>query len=515
MYATVADFPLNDPIVPLPMNMLPTKKSNFQGRDDQRYSPGFLLPLILGALEGDSMSDSVHMAHGLVEKGCLALSLVSLSSHCNAVRKYAIAILGRFIRIVQSTEAQQVAAWRQRPQMDLLLTSVQRALVIMRAADKEGVSQIPRISGFAAVFLGRSSFVLTRPGDDMFPSINRLLLQTEAEHGAFQDLRKLPAFVSLFCSSSDEPLVASKQRCWALKIVRDGFSGDDGYRALVSCHALELILSSIETSRMTCGDWEEEASVLLSTLARIVSVGGDKCASHLFGRLGLLYWYRSILTGRSTNELFPSLACCLAFLEVVISSVSLAKRTLTTNELVVACRGLGEPLLRLFLLVASEADSQDLGFTSLSVSACRLLSLLGQEAGEDGTMQSCDGLSIRSSWQFLSSIKVDSAAKCDAVIGLCRYPLCPEDLDTESTIAFCKTALHSLVESDANVEGMKVILNRVAFLALTSMDPDPSLQAALLKVRHRCSIAMETEAAWQGCLDAVQNDKGETGTYDG
>jgi Nucleolar pre-ribosomal-associated protein 1 len=112
------------------------------------------------------------------------------------------------IEAVDSQEAHQIASWRERPQIAMVLGAVQRSLVVRYAEDVNGKGkstnfQVPELPGFSAIFLARASLVLSRPSDPLFLAMNRSFLRTEVDGGGFQDLTRLPAFMSLFCSSSD------------------------------------------------------------------------------------------------------------------------------------------------------------------------------------------------------------------------------------------------------------------------------------------------------------------------
>jgi hypothetical protein len=114
---------------------------------DNRYSPAFLLPLTIGALEsgltdktdadynnrmydtwGGTKSDMIpsHLKHTevfaaiaqrLCEKGALSLSMASLCSNCEHVRQLAVSALDLFLMVLSTQEARDASSFRERPQI--------------------------------------------------------------------------------------------------------------------------------------------------------------------------------------------------------------------------------------------------------------------------------------------------------------------------------------------------------------------------------------------------------------
>ena len=213
----------------------------------------------------------------------------------------------------------------------MMLRSVHLGLTIRtsnRGLSREGM---PKIAGVSALFLARASLILCNPGDDMFPAINRIFLQSEVEHGAFRDLNRLPAFVSLFCSSADESSLASRHRTWITQIIRDGFLDEDSYKPVAACHAPELLLTSIDSLRLTSRSGE--VSVLLSAITAVLEAGGDKCEAHLIDRLGLFYWLRALTTGRPVAELFDDAESQLEFLRLADIVVTKSSNLVEKDEI--------------------------------------------------------------------------------------------------------------------------------------------------------------------------------------
>ena len=138
--------------------------------EDLRYSPGFILPLVLGALEAN-LPQEIHVgkkqsqdaeemevdrdtddndkdeseedmaqrqafstiARKLCDRGCISLAIASLSSRCPLMRKVAVAICGLFLRALQMKESHEMKSWRERPQQEMIMASLQRGLTVRRA----------------------------------------------------------------------------------------------------------------------------------------------------------------------------------------------------------------------------------------------------------------------------------------------------------------------------------------------------------------------------------------------
>ena len=333
----------------------PAVLSTSRPLNDGSYSPGYVLPLILAALEsctGDpnnnqstnrvdtGMEDLARMAQRLCEKGGLSLALASLCSKCPAIRQVAVSIISFFMWAVDSKEAREISSWRERPQLALLLHSVHRALVVRRSIlisreensdtkppPESPVWIIPMFPGFSAIFLARAAFVLVRPGESMFGPLNKFFLSIDNDHGAFRDMNRLPAFITFLCSSSDEPIdQARNERIWALKLFKAGFLDEFCFKMVSTCHAPELLLTTIFNYRMRTVHsgrrQQDDECVLLLQAVEVMLRRGDRQASHqLVGRMGLLSWLRSVLESPVVDQILLTTTSKIAFLELVTTAV--------------------------------------------------------------------------------------------------------------------------------------------------------------------------------------------------
>lgn len=253
---------------------------------DKRYSPGFILPLVLATLEtftpsslsmmninnattataqnaDNEIDDSseknnrfIKIVVRLNNKGTFALALASLSSNCLKLRQVAVSILYFFLLALNSEDARNLNTWRERPQLAMVINSVQRSFVARRSMqmqkekelspqsndDYSSISSIiPMLPTVASTFLAKSLYILTRPGDDLYSQINRFFLRLDKLHGAFMDCFSLPSFVYLFCSVSNDVLQARKERLWALQLLKSGMVDMTSYKVTICCHVPELL----------------------------------------------------------------------------------------------------------------------------------------------------------------------------------------------------------------------------------------------------------------------------------
>jgi len=340
---------------------------------DIRYSPGFVLPLMLAALEANlphedeketptSLEDNdedddpdyreetnpdqvaSRRAYGnfcrrLADKGGIALAIASLSSRCPSIRKVAVAICGFFLKALQMPEAQGLKSWRERPQQEMILNSIQRGLAVRRAIQMQkqddqddGIElggmtstqrfNIPMLPAVSAVFLAKAMLILSQPRIDMYGQINRFFLRLSDYHGAFQDCFGLPAFLLLYCSSSDELSRCWTERNWALQTLKDGAVDEYCYRIISQHHVPELIMSSFD-SLIDNPESQSEVYLTIEVLESLLQSGGARSLNHLINRQGFLSWLHGILNWREVSSTLPSdtLRCkCLKLITTAVSS---------------------------------------------------------------------------------------------------------------------------------------------------------------------------------------------------
>jgi hypothetical protein len=362
-----------------------------------------------------------------------------------------VSILSLLTGAVDSEVARRRAPWRERPQIALLLHSVQKALCIRNSEARGEKLCIPKLPGFTSLFLARASLVLCRPFDDMYPALNRYFLQPPTDLGAFQDLFRVPGFMSFFNSTAEEPGQARIHRLWALMLIRDGFVDGDCFKPLLSCHAPELLLTSLDGFRIRSSyevkNRNEEASMLLSTVCKILVVGGSKAREFLLDRLGILWWIRSILLGRPSAEIFSNGECIFLLMRLIVNVIKHAPAYSGKEELGEWCESTAQPILNLILQAHNEPHDVSVHQTErVTSNAIEVLNLLGR-CIRDRTSKTKNGVLHLKSVINLVRLTTD-VAKSDMILGLCRFPFhqSVDPIDGESLFELVLDALESVKE---------------------------------------------------------------------
>jgi hypothetical protein len=506
--ATIRNFPIDDKYisgdsVKVASGASDDSQSGKMLLDDRRYSAGLLVNLMLTALVETDFN--VAIIHRFCDKGCVAITLACLSSRCNLIRQAAVSILGFVLRAIHTEEACSLPSWRDRPQVAMLLKAVHQALTIETISKGLKRGDVPKLPGVSAIFLAKACLVLSKPGDKLFPVINRFFLRIEEEHGAFQDLYRLPGFASFLCSSADEPGQAFFERTWVLRLLHDGFLDEDCYRPTASCHALELIVSNIDSFR-NCASNDQDTILTLKILAKVVRKAGDRGNTHIFGRLGLLHWMKSILVSRP----FPiqmSVNVAVTIAQLLKDSLCCVSRTLSESDLAITAVGLAQPLIDLCILFSSEEHDtlayQELYTTSVGV-LFAILQTWRKQQGNAACGRSVDGICMKSASLFILLLAGNPELEKSALFSICTLPRRP-GISGDSLVVFCVRAfaILSSIEDDAvdnsGSQSTLIVLTRV--LALVTEGDVTEIEAALLvkdlfHLRIRCSTENNTRIAY-------------------
>lgn len=483
VYATIENFPVDDTALPkccLDNEALysePDGEGNLekQRNENRRYSPGFLLPLILASLDDEGAiapsnnwrAQSLHNSvaarrqgplflQRLYEKGAIALAVCALSSSCPLLRKISVAIIGLFTTALNREEARKSVSWHYRPQIEMLLHSIQRSLVL-RLSDEnknnshESIEEVPQLPGFSAVFLARASLILFHPADPLYQAINRAFLRSEEDAGGFQDLTRLPVFVALFCSSADTPDQLSAERRFALNLVKDGFTDPNNYKLLMQCHCPELILTSIDFAlvRSSFG-FDDDLQTLFVTLTKIITYGADRAASHLLSRLGLVSWARAFLFG---NYISSNMLVRVAFLKMLTAILDQGKHydtVMPIDDFVAATRGIAQHILAFALeqpSCQSNGNEPRTNIGPLLHYTCEILYILSQAQNAinydnhstDAFQIHCqsDGIQVKSAIRFVDELRPHSNYFIKAIVSICILPIQFQAADTSSLRRIC------------------------------------------------------------------------------
>ncbi len=520
-------------------------ESRTQKDADLRYSPAFMLTLILGALDSCMTENSespedqgnrgisanpqessgrssplVLMVKRLIEKGVPALCLSSLASACGKVRTLAISILAILLNECNSSEARAMSSWRERPQIALLLNAVQRAFVLEKVQHSLTMSDSPPVlPTLVSTFLARASFSISKPDDALYVPLNRFFLKTDADHGAFQDMHRLPAFISLFCSANDEPVQARKERIWALQLIRDGFRDLSSYRLVSSCHAPELILSSIENVRLSTFPEEMKSAeyvLVFETMTTFLNNGGRRAASHLIGKIGLLSWLQALCTARPIAQTFPIGATRAALGSLIyFAAVSvLTNENLLGPSVLDEICGLIRPTLELGRLSETEKEGSSRTTSTVGKTLVIFRDIFSRLENIEGIL--CPsihpaGITPDEAMNFLRIAPQDIVHECTRV--LCELPCRLEQgvSGQRKAAGFCTFLLDWVANKNCvDVVGIsKVVLERVVvivdhFAGSFGPEANETLANTLLSSRRVYQGSYEISRLWSVCVELLR-----------
>ena len=454
--------------------------------EDERYSPGFIMPMILGTLEsfGELVDNAkeeeppvvsneecydrkrpftdhqskdefksnplkesfAKVAYRLCEKGAIALSAACLSSNCPDLRSIAIAVIYRFLQAMNSAEAQNILEWKSRSQLQMALSSVQRGLMVIRANrivkrndDEERSLLVPMLPNVSSLFLARSLFTLTKPADDLYSAINKSFLRLGDHHGAFTDCFSLPAFMSLFCSAHDSPDQARKERMWALILLKDGTVDSYSYRMASRRHVPELLLTAFDalfTRKDSIKD-DQECILLLETIESLVKRGESSSFFHYFHAVGLTSWMQCSLNAIALNLDAKSPRVVRGFIQLTNTIIGkLANESSKVNNKFHDLTNLNAVnVARDVTDIVAASTSAKLGRRPIAIKTemvqhahgilRSLYTILGHQPATGVTLQfHPHGLQLNSCLQIIESAKtVETCELKRLIVALCSFPI--------------------------------------------------------------------------------------------
>ena len=365
---TIMDFPVHEGLNPSNdiLTDMNVNKESIHLHED-RYNPAFLVPLFLGVLQAFSLDVSsdadssiifekcdesiirkspssqngsesvvddqretfVLVAQKLCTKGALSLALASLSGTCHGLRQTSVGVICLLLQAMQMREAHALVTWKERPQLEMILNSVQRGLLldIMGHSDTCGShsseNTVPILPNLSSIFLAKAAFIMSTPTDDLYPAINKFFLRLNSQHGAYTDCHSLPAFMSLFCNSSDDITQAKKERIWAIQLVKEGIVDSVCLDVIVKKHIPELLMTTFDSlSTRISSDKEVECNLILDAMSSIFDRGSSDALPTLINKLGLFPWILQIATKLMALKLHTLQWKFLHFAETCILSYS-------------------------------------------------------------------------------------------------------------------------------------------------------------------------------------------------
>ena len=174
--------------------LLQSSNRDIDADNEDRYDPAFLVPLILGALRSffpQQLSESnnrrekfVLIAQRLCRKGVISLALACFAGSCHGLRQTSLGVLSLLLQAMQMKEAHSLVSWKERPQLEMILNSFQRGLLLLRLMDSSSnidngshspEDYPPQLPYVCTIFLAKAAWILSLPADAS--SIHLALLQ--------------------------------------------------------------------------------------------------------------------------------------------------------------------------------------------------------------------------------------------------------------------------------------------------------------------------------------------------
>lgn len=246
------------------------------------------------------------------------------------LRKIAASVMYRFIQALQMEEVHGITTWKARSQINMVVCSLQRGLMVSRARrlsnkteNGEEKLHIPMLPAVSALFLARSLMILPRPAENMYGAINKFYLRLDKNGGAYADCFSLPGFMTLFGSVQEDNDLVRRERIWILHLLKDGTLDSYCYKVAAGRHAPELLLSFVDAmcSRDPQDIDEYECSLLFETISVLIDRGGTSSFFHYFVAVGLLSWIQSSFENIIQITACKSLSIAHSYLKLTINSL--------------------------------------------------------------------------------------------------------------------------------------------------------------------------------------------------
>ncbi|RZC46315.1 hypothetical protein C5167_039274 [Papaver somniferum] len=264
----------------------------------QQYDPAFILRL---SIHGLSMGyfELLEFA-GL---GLLALSIMSISSPDQGIRKLGYDALGLFTNALYKKDEQNKKSLSP---LRLLLLSLQNGIT----------QEMQRIPSVSAIFAAEASLVLLDPSSDHHVAISELLRRSPL------NLKNIPLFDTLFESCS---IKFKTDKLWILRLSYSGLNLDDDAEIFQS-KCLHKMLSFYSSP---LSDYESKI-LILQIVKKAVKL--HTLARYLVKSCGLLSWLSSVfcfcdkrLYGDDKDQSVKAMTISLEVVNDIISQSTITK----------------------------------------------------------------------------------------------------------------------------------------------------------------------------------------------
>lgn len=270
---------------------------------DKVYDPTFWLPVMHYRLHESEIS-----IRQFANCGGLSFVISSLSSSCPLLRTYSMSCMNRIFDLIRLQTPQHDAAFKERPQLMILLNFLRNAFsedsnnqMVLNlqnigstsnnnTRDPLAVGAEFPIPSSIALFMGRSTMHLLQPGHELYSKISKYLLSRP-----WCDAKDLPLFESVIIEADSQNEVS--ERLSALRIIRDNLNTKQDHlnmcRKNAYSHLMLLFSVFARDSRM--------GHAVLDIFDKALSI---KAASrYLIERCNFLPWLHQIASASSSLQL--------------------------------------------------------------------------------------------------------------------------------------------------------------------------------------------------------------------
>lgn len=245
---------------------------------------------------------SVHcLSMGFVEPlefaslGLLAITVVSISSPDDDMRKLGYEVLGRFKSLLEKCQKRK---------------DVMRLRLLMSYLQNGIEKPWQKISSVTAIFVAEASYVLLDPSHDHYSAISKYLMRSPNAN-----MKGIPLFQSFFWSISTN---FRTERLWMLRLLCSGLNVDDDAQIYIRNGIFETLFSFYVSPISD----HESKELIIQIVKKSVRV--PKMARYLVEQCGLISWSSCLVSSFSWSQCrrksFVELIVILEVLNEVILS---------------------------------------------------------------------------------------------------------------------------------------------------------------------------------------------------